>query len=461
LYKTRYNFLGGGMKIMANSYTADDVVFLTSKSATASEIDPMKEVALHQSYHEYMYSDKYVTRGSKVACTCGTKPSKVDLPVDHGITSGEGAPILTCLDSTANKNIHAFGNCTLQKNSPSCVPVVSQTWKEFRNQKTSFAWVEGAKAYGRLLTEGAYLTCSRGGYIMVVEVPATKTLSWSGKFKPNGKMRNSWNDIRALMLMEQYYKDNDYVSEIVDDDGICIFGLEGLGWNSGKGVTPFFPNGRYGAMIVVTKGDTVQYATRAASTLPSDLVNPNLEKPNQELSILNEGIYDIGGRWHDDKYPALQLYKLGTSSSMVNTVRVSRDSGKPYNSTGDGNNIHTAPMNTDRYFSEGCQIIHTQDYIQFLLATDCVPSDDSMACQLYELEVFTKDEFNGENGMGIDIPLEVAGKIKALNGYKALGNKMKYKYPDWIKIKNMRYVLDRTYMPAEQIKAFKLDITPS
>ena len=454
------------MKIMANSYTADDVVFLTSKSATASEIDPMKEVALHQSYHEYMYSDKYVTRGSKVACTCGTKPSKVDLPVDHGITSGEGAPILTCLDSTANKNIHAFGNCTLRKNSPSCVPVVSQTWKEFRNQKTSFAWVEGAKAYGRLLTEGAYLTCSRGGYIMVVEVPATKTLSWSGKFKPNGKMRNSWNDIRALMLMEQYYKDNDYVSEIVDDDGICIFGLEGLGWNSGKGKEPFFPNGRYGAMMVVTKGDTVEFATYSASTLPSDLVNPDPEKSNPELSILNEAVYDLGGRKHVDSYAALQLYKLGTSTSMVNTIRVSRDSGKPYKSEGNGNNIHTAPLNTEEYYSEGCQIITTQEYIAFLLATDCVDWSDIWVKRIAGLEVIDRDEFEGQNGKGIEGTDRVLtnGKYEEHFGiycYKDLAEEMTYLHTQFKSIENMRYVLDRTYMPETQKKAFKLDIKPS
>lgn len=42
-----------------------------------------------------------------------------------------------------------------------------------------------------------------------------------------------------------------------------------------------------------------------------------------------------------------------------------------------------------------------------------------------------------------------------------MGINMKYLRSDYKKIDNRKYIFDRTYMPAEQIKAFKLDITPS
>lgn len=92
-------------------------------------------------------------------------------------------------------------------------------------------------------------------------------------------------DERAIPIMEKYYNDDDNVEYIANkQNGICIFALEGLGNYYGTGDSYFFPKGRYGAMIVVTRGKTVEYVSYTASTIPSGLTDPdNEEKVNERI----------------------------------------------------------------------------------------------------------------------------------------------------------------------------------
>lgn len=92
-------------------------------------------------------------------------------------------------------------------------------------------------------------------------------------------------DERAIPIMEKYYNVNDNVEYIANkQNGICIFALEGLGNYYGTGDSYFFPKGRYGAMIVVTRGKTVEYVSYTASTIPSGLTDPdNEEKVNERI----------------------------------------------------------------------------------------------------------------------------------------------------------------------------------
>lgn len=259
-------------------------------------------------------------------------------------------------------------------------------------------------------------------------------------------------DERAIPIMERYYNDSSNVSSIVDSqNGICIFALEGLGNHYGTGESYFFPKGRYGAMMVVTRGNTIEYVTYTASTIPSGLIDPDDEK--QELAIANEGVYDVGGKRHQGNYAALQLYAIGTNSSEISCRRKSKPKG-----TADGINIHTAPNNTGRRYSFGCQLIGTQDYIQFLIITGCISPNDIWAQRLIMLDVEDQDEFEGFNnkGFGITIKNERGKYEEAILGYKPIANRMNYNYPQYEQIPEMRYVIDRTHMPENQKIAFCL-----
>lgn len=51
------------------------------KGTTVDE-ETLRLMAMHQTYHKYVYDEQYVTRGSKLACTQGTRASLIDLPLD-------------------------------------------------------------------------------------------------------------------------------------------------------------------------------------------------------------------------------------------------------------------------------------------------------------------------------------------------------------------------------------------
>ena len=105
------------------------------------------------------------------------------------------------------------------------------------------------------------------------------------------------NQIRATLEINQHYLTNETVKSNIDSKNTTIFGFEGAGsyrdpWTYGKGEIPYHSIGRYGAMMVVMKGDKITYITVNASTLPDDGVN----------SVVMSGVYDYVSGQHKNQY---------------------------------------------------------------------------------------------------------------------------------------------------------------
>lgn len=77
--------------------------------------------------------DSYVVRGAKIQCDYGSKPSVLNLPIDHGSYVG-GQPLITVKDSK-NMNIGSFGICS--KTQKPCKPAV-QKWLNGNGKKKIF-----------------------------------------------------------------------------------------------------------------------------------------------------------------------------------------------------------------------------------------------------------------------------------------------------------------------------------
>jgi len=224
------------------------------------------------------------------------------------------------------------------------------------------------------------------------------------------------NQIRATLEINQHYLTNETVKSNIDSKNTTIFGFEGAGsyrdpWTYGKGEIPYHSIGRYGAMMVVMKGDKITYITVNASTLPDDGIN----------SVVNSGVYDYKSGQHkrsesNEKfiYPALNpvlealpRYKQGMEGYV------------------EGVNIHAAGDGRGNNWSTACQIIHAQDYVAFGKAVGYIKAE-------------AKDQDN-------------VGNIQK-NLY-ATGEKS-----DLISNVHVRYVLDRKLMPSNQKKLFKLPV---
>jgi len=256
-------------------------------------------------------------------------------------------------------------------------------------------------------------------------------------------------DKRALENMMKYYNDNQNISSIVDNGGICIFAFEGLGNYDGYGIKEYHPinqrtvkesgedivrGGRYGAMFVVTKGQDVVFTTANASTLPD---NP------YGSAVIKDGVYDLGGRKHQGLYPALQLYDYGTKSSTV-PASYKNNSSK---TTAEGVNIHTAPDAACSTWSTACQIIMTKDYIDFAISTGSISSSDEVGKFLGGMEIDNSNQWYGRN----DEKISYEGNRYS---YEDLLKKLDYQYTEWAQIENMLYIVDRELMPKDQKKLF-------
>ena len=152
----------------------------------------------HWEYHDILQNNKelYVSRGSKIGCTLGSKMVALDLMQDYGVTIGN-EPVLTCKDCGEDV-IHNFGYCKAKeadvmarglpllasgrgnnRNSiPEaekgnayphiCIPVVSKNWTQ--TGIDSLLIETGFEEESAALREHAILVCQYGGIIGIYEV---------------------------------------------------------------------------------------------------------------------------------------------------------------------------------------------------------------------------------------------------------------------------------------------------
>ena len=448
---------------------------------------------MHQQYHGIIEKQQYTLRGSKLSCSYGTDYSLLDTVQDHGIYKGE-LPVLTTIDC-GKSNICDFGSClcpesnyagrlpmtvgskngkTAKKASYNnfahiCIPMVPEgsVWQQVDH---SIMAKTCAKGYLPLLLDSAALVCQYGGIIKIVEVSQAGTTQGSGLFDTNGMDIGS----KALEIMENKYNKKEHIKDMVDNDGMCIFAMEGLGENSGTGISSLFPDGRYGAMLVVTKGNVVEFVTRHASTLPSAL---EITGNSKGIATVKEGVYYIAGKNHQGKYPAFGVHTEDTNDyySLPCTRKEIGASGSQ-DDTADGINIHTAPNNTGELYSEGCQMIRSKDYIDFLFITDCISKNDEMALFLKGLSIDDSIMFKGENinptgKQTLELDEDGAKYSKAKYGMKGLDgkdywyiellSKIKLKQEETpegkITVATGYYVLDRTHMSKRQKNIFYIE----
>lgn len=132
---------------------------------------------------------EYVTRGSVLWCTGGTRLTALDIPFDHAVTSNRAA-VGICSDCSATSNIYTFGGCKfpspegnlkrvsiIEDKTPSriyemekCIPMLEKSWQTTDKVNLKI-WDYRDKQYYDVITTGSYLTCFYGGIIRVLEVP--------------------------------------------------------------------------------------------------------------------------------------------------------------------------------------------------------------------------------------------------------------------------------------------------
>jgi len=352
----------------------------------------LKAMSQYQNYYNAIRNEQYVTIGSKLGCTGGTQLSLINLNLDYGITVENGLAVLI---NTATM-VGTFGKCKKKGNAKLqiCFPNVTGEWQARIKGNNTYIWDEGDKKYHKVLTEEAVLPCSHGGCISVLEVPGQYEYEDS-LYDVNGHKV----DARALKLMNKLHDKYPSVQTQRTGGGLCIFGLEGLGWLSGKGNSTLYPMGRYGAMMVVTIGDKVKFVTYHASTLPG-----KLRGTVEGTAIVDEDCYYIEGKRHQGYYAAFGCKTEGRDdylpvkrADMNKNILLSfKDDGKT-RLKANGVNIHTAPDNVGDLYSTACQTIRTEDYIPFLYETGLVNRDDSMAAKLNGMGITSSIMFRGEN----------------------------------------------------------------
>ena len=372
---------------------------------------------MHQQYHGIIEKQQYTLRGSKLSCSYGTDYSLLDTVQDHGIYKGE-LPVLTTIDC-GKSNICDFGSClcpesnyagrlpmtvgskngkTAKKASYNnfahiCIPMVPEgsVWQQVDH---SIMAKTCAKGYLPLLLDSAALVCQYGGIIKIVEVSQAGTTQGSGDYDPNGK--NISEEI--LALMKKNYEKYESVRTMYDEDGLCIFAFEGKGNNAGdSSETNLYPKGRYGAMMVVTIGNKVEFVTKQASTLPA-ILHASIDGEYKGTAVIPDDVYKIKGKRHQGYYAAFGC-ETESGSGIVPASRAHLTADYRYKDKkgAEGVNIHTAPEEVGELYSTACHTISSEDYIPFLIATGCVSESDVMAKKLNGINIKTSIEFRGED----------------------------------------------------------------
>ena len=163
-------------------------------------------------------------------------------------------------------------------------------------------------------------------------------------------------DEKVIEKLEGYYYNNPTtVKDEVDNGGTCIFAFEGLGSYEGGG-NNWHPDGMYGAMMLVTKGDKITYITKNSSTLP--------DWATENSKTLKEGIYPYNMGAHRETYTCLRHDK-----SPVLSCWCRQKDGTFTTKEGKGINIHAAGNNradlSKNPWSTLCQLIRWSDYVNF------------------------------------------------------------------------------------------------
>ncbi len=115
----------------------------------------------------------YVVAGAILSCSCGTQPTRLELPLSHGV-SIKGKAQANVEDYVSGRNIVSFGNCSSVQNpavqsstmvdsygvkkSP-CVPVLTMPWIGGKED----VQIEGRSA----LLSGCRHQCLYGGSIRI------------------------------------------------------------------------------------------------------------------------------------------------------------------------------------------------------------------------------------------------------------------------------------------------------
>ncbi len=168
------------------TYSDDD----KSLTDIESEAEIMERMYMHEQLMNCLEKESdYVTRGSVLWCTGGTRLTALDIPFDHAVTSNRAA-VGICSDCLASSNIYTFGGCkfpspegnlarvsVIVDKTPSriyemekCIPMLAKSWQT-TNKVNLKIWDYRDRQYHDVLTTGSYLTCFYGGYIRVLEVP--------------------------------------------------------------------------------------------------------------------------------------------------------------------------------------------------------------------------------------------------------------------------------------------------
>jgi hypothetical protein len=163
-------------------------------------------------------------------------------------------------------------------------------------------------------------------------------------------------------------------------------------------------------MMVVVKDGKIEYITRNASTLPD---NP------KKHAVVQDGVYRYGSGTHSpnkSNYAALRLLDPdGTVDQGNEPMPVYRDGVRD---TGTAFNIHAGDTDAGPTYSEGCQIVLVDDYIDFGQAVGFVDS------------TYNQSEYDEYS--------DLKGNVSVVQGV------------------NITYVLDRAFMSEEKKGKFGL-----
>lgn len=178
-------------------FQGEDFTFIYTMDRTGSKISEeniAKIVDLlykHQNLISCLNKEnEFVTRGSVLYCTGGTKLSVLDIPFDHAIDNYY-ASLGTCKDCQNDSNITNFGGCKFPspENYPErvtvtvdttdmriremekCVPILGESWQSEKGDISVKVWDYWDRKYYDAVTTGSYLTCYYGGLIKVLKVP--------------------------------------------------------------------------------------------------------------------------------------------------------------------------------------------------------------------------------------------------------------------------------------------------
>lgn len=170
-------------------YNIGDFIFVDTDNEEQLKKDEEQAEALqksHQDYHGYVPIKFYVTKGSILGCTKGTKLTRLDAAKAADVCDVyTGWPILGCKACNREENIHSFFSCTamgskelpMRKLMPDgyekCIPLYEGEWQQ-PNEGTPILWNSTTDECSYALKDEAFIVCKYKGIIGVIELPEEK-----------------------------------------------------------------------------------------------------------------------------------------------------------------------------------------------------------------------------------------------------------------------------------------------